>query len=85
VVWEIAIKEALGKLKLPRNFDSVVATQGFEELAVRVEHVQQLRTLPLHHRDPFDRILIAQALHEGATLVTRDAVFDDYELRVLVA
>jgi PIN domain nuclease of toxin-antitoxin system len=83
VMWEIRIKEGLGKLKLPKNFEPVVAKEAFEELPIRLGHVHSLRTLPLLHRDPFDRILIAQAMHEGATIVTRDEVFAEYEVAVL--
>jgi PIN domain nuclease of toxin-antitoxin system len=85
VVWEIRIKEGLGKLTAPRSFERVLAAERFEPLAITVDHAHRLRELPSVHRDPFDRILIAQATAEGATVVTRDAVFDDYEVAVLRA
>src|SRR5262245_12185043 len=71
--WEIAIKAALRKLDA--NVDDVVEeirTAGFDELAVTLDHTVQLQTLPPHHRDPFDRLLVAQALVESLTLVTHD-------------
>jgi PIN domain nuclease of toxin-antitoxin system len=56
---------------------------GFSELAVRIGHTARVRSLPLHHRDPFDRILMAQALEEGMTLVSRDPVFTRYSVPAL--
>lgn len=57
-----------------------IATTGFEELSVRMTHTARIRELPSLHRDPFDRMLIAQALEEGLTLVTHDPVFADYRV-----
>ncbi len=85
VVWEIRIKEALGKLFVPRSFSRVLAAERFESLSISVPHAHRLRGLPQKHRDPFDRILIAQAIVEGATMVTRDAAFDDYDVPVMRA
>ena len=76
VVWEIRIKEALGKLDIPSDFSLVLDRQPFEKLAVKVEHAQALKDLPPHHRDPFDRMLIAQAVTEGLTIATHDPVFE---------
>src|SRR4051794_2640224 len=59
--WEIAIKSALGKLEVPDDLPALVASLGFEALPVTSEHVWVVRELPHHHRDPFDRLLIAQA------------------------
>ncbi len=77
--WEIAIKVALGKLSA--DLDEIVRTSievGFEELPVTLAHARRLRELPARHRDPFDRMLVAQALEEGLTVVTRDVVLRDY-------
>ena len=63
--WEIAIKSALGKLRVPEEIAGAVARGGFLELPIQFRHVAVLPNLPMHHRDPFDRILIAQAVCEG--------------------
>lgn len=84
-VWEIRIKESLGKLKLPADFKSVLAGQPFEHLAVTVEHAHAIKDLPDYHRDPFDRMLVAQARAEGFTLVTRDAHLKKYRIPLLAA
>ena len=77
--WEIAIKVALGKLKADLDeISRAVAEVGFEELPVRMAHARRLRALPAHHRDPFDRMLVAQAIEEGLTLVTRDRQLGAY-------
>ena len=74
--WEIQIKAQLGKLTLPKPLRVLLqeeqVTNGFRVLPVTLEHVYALDSFPLHHRDPFDRLLIAQAHQEGLTLVTHD-------------
>ena len=85
VVWEIWIKEAIGKLKIPSGFEQVLADQPFEDLAVTVDHAHALAGLPMIHRDPFDRLLIAQAGHEGFTIVTRNAAIPQYGVATLPA
>jgi PIN domain nuclease of toxin-antitoxin system len=80
VVWEIRIKQALGKLKIPRNFRKVLNEQPFEMLDITVEHAHAVGDLPLYHRDPFDRMLIAQAKVEGLTILTRDIRFKKYKI-----
>jgi PIN domain nuclease of toxin-antitoxin system len=77
--WEIAIKAALGKIKvdLAQVVEAARAT-GFAALPISISHTLRLRDLPSHHRDPFDRILIAQALEEGLTIVTHDPAFGAY-------
>lgn len=81
--WEIAIKRALGKLDFEGSFDALVREGGFEPLAITVSHAERAGALPPHHRDPFDRMLVAQAQSEQLTLVTRDAAFDPYDVAVL--
>jgi PIN domain nuclease of toxin-antitoxin system len=83
--WEIAIKASLGRLRPRRTVARAVEQSGFEELPVRLQHAEVLGQLPWHHRDPFDRMLAAQALAEGLTLVTRDAAFRRYRLRLVRA
>lgn len=78
-MWEIAIKAALGKLAA--DVDEIVRTSvevGFEELAITFAHTRRTYSLPHRHRDPFDRMLVAQALEEGLTLVTQDAAVVAY-------
>lgn len=79
-LWEIRLKESLGKLKLPKDFEIRLASESFESLALTAEHTRLIAQLPWHHRDPFDRMLIAQARSEGLTLLTADhslAVYGD--------
>lgn len=82
-VWEAGIKQQIGKLKLPGPFIDGVDQSGFERLSILFEHCQRATELPLHHRDPFDRILAAQALHENLTFVTRDPIFRNYGVDLL--
>jgi PIN domain nuclease of toxin-antitoxin system len=77
--WEVAIKAALGKLSA--DLDEIVRTSievGFEELPVTLAHARRVRTLEPLHRDPFDRMLVAQALEDGLTIATRDAALSAY-------
>jgi PIN domain nuclease of toxin-antitoxin system len=83
--WEIALKTSLGRLETRRSVVEAVAESGFEELPIRLVHTEHLGNLPWHHRDPFDRLLAAQALSENLTLVTRDRVFRRYGVRTVVA
>lgn len=88
-VWEMAIKSHAGRLRLAEPLHSWIPgdlqRNGFLISSVTVEHAVAVASLPDHHADPFDRLLIAQARHEGLTIVTSDAVFDDYEVSVLDA
>lgn len=84
-IWEIRIKQAIGKLDLPADFADVLVRQPFEPLAVTVAHAHALQELPLLHRDPFDRLLIAQARVEGMTILTRDNAFTQYDVSTLPA
>ena len=85
--WEICIKHALGKLLLAANwqrvFDNEMAANGIHWLALEKEHCAGIIDLPLHHRDPFDRLLVSQAMQEDLTLVSRDANFAKYEINTL--
>ena len=85
VVWEIGIKRALGKLKVPRHFRSTLEEQPFELLDITVEHAHAVGDLPPHHRDPFDRMLVAQATVEGLKIVTRDLRFEKYKVPLIAA
>lgn len=79
-IWEIAIKRSLGKVEVPEDFVDVVAQEGFRELPVTWEHAWRTRQLPPIHRDPFDRLLVSQALCEDLLLVTTDADIRRYEV-----
>lgn len=85
VIWEIRIKQALGKLELPLNFRQVLDRQPFEKLAITVEHAHAVGELPAIHRDPFDRMLIAQAKVEGFAIVTRDTIIQKYKVPIIKA
>jgi PIN domain nuclease of toxin-antitoxin system len=80
--WEIAIKVSLGKLQLPgvmeRFIPEQLAVNDFRQLALEFKHVARVASLPFHHRDPFDRLLAAQALEEQCPVVTADRVFRRY-------
>jgi PIN domain nuclease of toxin-antitoxin system len=82
-VWEVAVKQAIGKLQQPTDLPEQVRDSGFRELRITSEHGLRAGRLPLIHRDPFDRMLIAQAQCEDLTLVTRDADIHKYEVSVL--
>ena len=84
-LWELAIKHALGRFQLRDDLADVLVKQGFELMAVAPAHAFAIRDLPLHHRDPFDRMLVAQAQVEGMTLVTRDQRLESYDVEVLRA
>lgn len=83
--WEIAIKRALGKLEAPDDLEAAIRMQGFEPLLMTFHHAAQAGSLPPHHRDPFDRVLIAQAQAEGLILVTRDSNIPLYSVRTMAA
>ena len=85
-LWEVAIKRSLGKLKLDADLlDQHLAASAVQALAVSWAHTRQLRTLPAHHGDPFDRMLVAQAMVEPLYLLTHDASLAPYsELVILV-
>ena len=78
--WEIAIKKARGRLVAPDTLSPVVEEKHFEHLPLTFEHAERAAALPMHHRDPFDRMLIAQAQTEELVLVTRDERIALYEV-----
>lgn len=86
-LWEIAIKSNLGKLELPEPFEALFPDQldmnGFIQLPVRMQHLYELERLPKLHRDPFDRLLIAQARMENLILISRDSHFLSYDMPIL--
>lgn len=86
-VWEIVIKHAIGKLPLPEPpaiyVPQRMRVSRVRELAITHAHALAVGVLPSHHRDPFDRVLVAQAQVEGLTLVTADSVFTDYDVRLI--
>ena len=84
-VWEIAIKRAQGQLHSPDDLLETIAAASFRELPITSRHAEQAGALPLHHKDPFDRMLIAQARAERLVLVTADARIPQYRLRTLPA
>lgn len=84
-IWEAAIKVGTGKLVLPPEFIPTIASSGFRLLAIEIAHALRVSSLPRHHRDPFDRLLIAQAMIEDLTLVTRDTVLPLYSVPILAA
>ena len=81
--WEAAIKTGLGKLRLPESFEAGVVASRFDKLPIAFSHAEAVATLPRHHNDPFDRMLIAQAITERLTLVTHDRRFAPYGIDVV--
>ena len=82
-IWEAGVKGALGKLKVPGSLAAAVAAEGFTPLPISLDHAENAGALPPHHRDPFDRMLIAQARAERLTIVTHDPAFRDYDVDLL--
>jgi len=80
---EIAIKSALGKLDAPDDLEDEIGLRGFSHLPLRYNHGSGLRSLSPHHQDPFDRMLIAQAIQEKLTIITHDQKFRDYPVGIL--
>jgi len=81
--WELAIKQAKGDLRMNAAVSSLVESLGLLELPITMRHGEAVRTLPSIHRDPFDRLLVAQAAIEGLTLVTSDGRLAQYGIHVL--
>jgi PIN domain nuclease of toxin-antitoxin system len=84
-LWEIGLKVAKGKLAVPANFAAVLRADGFVDLPIHARHAERALTLPPVHGDPFDRMLIAQAMDEGLTLVSRDRWVAAYGVRQIAA
>lgn len=83
-LWEIVVKIRIGKLEAEiMSIERVIARDGFERLGIEAAHLATLATLPIHHRDPFDHLLIAQAISEAATLLSDDRSMQPYPLTVL--
>jgi PIN domain nuclease of toxin-antitoxin system len=81
--WEIAIKKSLSKLEAPDDLAQQVEKKRFKSLSISIEQALLVEKLPLHHQDPFDRLLIAQAKHLNLTLVTRDRQFKAYNIDLI--
>lgn len=81
--WEAAIKIGLGKLRLPESFEAGVIASRFDRLPIAFRHAEAVARLPRHHNDPFDRMLIAQAMGEHLTLVTHDRRFAPYGIDIV--
>jgi PIN domain nuclease of toxin-antitoxin system len=84
-IWELAIKRAKGKIELPVDLTAAVHQAGFSGLPVTSEDAERASSLPAHHQDPFDRMLVAQAQRLGAIVVTRDRAISAYEVDTLPA
>ena len=83
-LWECAIKRSIGKLELPDNFYEIIA-DDYEILGIEVSHLVAYAELPMHHRDPFDRLLVAQARLGNLTLLSRDPNIAKYNVSVMTA
>ena len=87
VIWEIAIKASTGRLEIPaadlRRLPRLIEAMGFDELSVLAKHAAGVYALPWHHRDPFDRLMIAQARDENLTLITVDRTIRAYDVSLL--
>ncbi len=86
-LWEMTIKASLGKLELldnPITIESILTQQGIRIVPIQARHLQQLLALPFHHRDPFDRLIIALAVAENMTLMSDDGQFSAYPVNLLV-
>ncbi len=84
-VWEISIKRALGKLVAPLDLDKIVEEEGFIPLPISLFHGEQAGLLPDFHKDPFDRMLIAQSQSEGLEIISSDKQIEKYSVRVIKA
>lgn len=85
-LWEIAIKISLGRLSLKTSFEKIkeqISNNNFEMLPISFQDILILSSLPFHHRDPFDRLLISQVINNKFTIISKDPYFDSYEIKVL--
>ncbi|WP_417905279.1 type II toxin-antitoxin system VapC family toxin [Candidatus Tisiphia endosymbiont of Micropterix aruncella] len=83
--WEITIKKALGKLEAPNNLEQVILESGFYHLPININHTIFVEKLENYHDDPFDRLLISQAIIEGLTIITRDNKITQYSVPIIIA
>jgi PIN domain nuclease of toxin-antitoxin system len=83
VVWEVGIKRSLGKLVAPDEYLSLLLGAGVQALPVSLDHAAAMERLPWHHRDPFDRMLVAQASLDGAAIVSRDEIMRPYGVTLI--
>lgn len=81
--WEVAVKRALGKLKAPSNLRQVIKEAGFAERLVGFADCERLSRLPCMHRDPFDRMLVCQALEDGMPIITKDEMIGRYQVQII--
>ncbi|RPJ19468.1 MAG: type II toxin-antitoxin system VapC family toxin [Desulfobacteraceae bacterium] len=86
-IWEMAIKISIGRLSLSEPFERFIPHQiqmnGFDLLPILFDHLAPLTSLPFHHRDPFDRLLVSQCITEKCAIISRDAAFDSYQIERL--
>jgi len=84
-IWEISIKKSLGKLQAPDGLVIIVEEEGFEKLDISLHHAELIANLPKIHNDPFDRMLIAQAMANGTELMTADTIIPQYSVKTIDA
>ncbi len=84
-IWEMSIKRQMGKLEVPDDLDSIIDELGFDKLDISLFHAEQAGNLPTHHKDPFDRMLIAQAQAEGLQVISSDEHFPKYNINLFDA
>jgi PIN domain nuclease of toxin-antitoxin system len=82
-LWEIAIKRSTGRLRAPDDLPEIVAEVGFHQVSITRSQVWAVRDLPFHHRDPFDRLIVAQAMDLRVPVITADAAISAYDVAVL--
>ncbi|HOP15877.1 MAG: type II toxin-antitoxin system VapC family toxin [Chromatiaceae bacterium] len=83
--WEISIKKSIGKLDAPDDLDAIAEEEGFEKLPISFFHGEHAGELPQHHRDPFDRMLVAQSQAEGLEIITADSAIANYAVKTISA
>jgi PIN domain nuclease of toxin-antitoxin system len=83
--WEISIKKALGKSDAPNDLEDALKVNNFSHLPITIKDGLSIGALPLYHRDPFDRMLIAQALNRDLIIISRDSLFSQYQVKLILA
>ena len=85
-LWEMSIKASLKRLELKADFPTIIKQyvygNGFDLLSIKPEHLEQLARLPFYHKDPFDRLIIAQAITDNISIITKDSMFKNYPIRL---